>query len=148
MASSASGTITSANAILTLTLDGIFAAPQTLQGFAVDDVFGMEPLEAAETLMGVDGVLSGGFVFVPVILNIHLQADSPSNIVFDTWWANQQQSKDLFTAGGSITLPAIGRKYTMYKGFLKTFPPNAAARRTLQPRTYIIHWQSITLANF
>ena len=78
--------ITSANAIIMLTIPDLFPAPQQLQGFAADDVYGVNDLKSAEVLMGVDGKLSGGFVFVPIEWSISFQADSPSLDIFDQWW--------------------------------------------------------------
>ena len=77
-------TITSANSVLTLAVNGLFPVPQVIQGYAVDDAFEGEAVQQAEILMGVDGVLSAGKVFVPYKMTIHLQADSPSVFLFDT----------------------------------------------------------------
>ena len=52
--------ITSANAILTLAIPLLFPTPVQLQGFAADDVYDIPRIKSVETLMGVDGVLSGG----------------------------------------------------------------------------------------
>lgn len=135
--------ITSANAILFLSISSLFNTPQQIQGFAADDIYDIDPLTAAEAIMGVDGVQSAGFVFVPVRQSIALQADSASNAIFDTWWTAQQQVKDVYFANGSITLNSLGRKYTMTSGVLLTYPPAPSARRVLQPRRYVISWQSI-----
>jgi hypothetical protein len=140
-------TITSANAVLMLSVSALYPSPQQIQGFGVDDVFDFDPLESAETQMGVDGVLSAGFVYVPIPMAITLKADSPSNLFFDTWWSAQQQIADLYPATGNITLSSIGRKYAMTTGWLKTFPPVSDAKRVLQARKFIIHWQKISPAN-
>lgn len=140
-------TITSSNAILFLTIGNLYPAPQQIQGFAVDDVYGVEALANAETMMGVDGILSAGFVFVPVRQHIMLQADSASNLIMDQWYLAQQQTKELISATGSIALPAIQRKYTMAKGFMTSYVPVAEGRRVLQPRRYEITWESIIPAN-
>ena len=135
--------ITSANAVLMLGVSSLFSTPQQIQGFSTDDIFSVDPLESAETMMGVDGFLSAGFVYVPVKQGITLMADSPSNNVFDQWWAAQQQISDLYFANGSITLTALGKKYAMTRGALTTYPPLADAGRTLKPRKFVITWQSI-----
>jgi hypothetical protein len=33
-----------------------------------------------------------------------LQADSDSTFIFDTWWAKQQQAKDIFYASGTTVI--------------------------------------------
>ena len=138
--------ITSANAIYMLGISSLFPVPQQLQGFSADDVFSTDPLEVAETMMGVDGVLSGGFVFSTVVQGISLQADSASNDVFDQWWNAQRQIRDLYYANGTVILPSVGKKYTLTKGILKTYPAVPDAGKTLKPRKFTIHWQSVTLA--
>lgn len=139
-------TITSANAIFTLAIAGLYSTPQQLQGFAADDVSDTDPLQAAETLMGVDGHLSGGFVFVAVEQSIVLQADSPSIDIFDNWWGSQQAIKDLYRANGVLILSGISRKWAMNNGILKTFPPVPNVKKILQPRKFMITWESIQVA--
>lgn len=135
--------ITGANSVIMISIPLLFPIPQQLQGFAVDDVFDTDALESAETQMGVDGNLSAGFVYVPVKQNYSLQADSPSNFIFDTWWATQQQARDLFQANGVVLLTAVGSKWTMRKGFLTTYMPIPAVKKLLQPRKHTITWQSV-----
>ena len=53
--------ITSANAVLTMSISGLFNAPFQLQGFSGEDIYTSGPLAAVETIMGLDGKLSGGF---------------------------------------------------------------------------------------
>lgn len=136
------GIITAANAVYILTIPNVLQAPIQLQGFAADDVFDTEPLEAAETLMGVDGILSAGFVFVPVPQSISLQADSASIAVFDAWWTQEQAQKTKFPASGQIKLPSIGTKWALSNGYLVTYPVIPNAGRTLKPRKFMIRWQS------
>lgn len=137
------GSVTAANAILTLAIPGVVATPQQLQGFAADDVFDIPQLRSVETQMGVDGVLSSGFVFVPIQQTISLQADSLSNDLFDLWWTQMQGTKDTYQAQGLIVLPAIGKKYTLVQGSLTGYKPAPAAKRILQPRQFEITWAQI-----
>ena len=58
-------TITSANSILAIAVNNLFTAPQNIQGYAVDDAFEGEAVPQSEVLMGVDGKLSAGKIFVP-----------------------------------------------------------------------------------
>ena len=97
-------TITSANSVLSLAINKYFPVPQVIQGFAVDDAFESESVQQSETLMGVDGILSGGKVFVPYKMTIHLQADSPSVFLFDAWRNAQDADADVYAASGSIVL--------------------------------------------
>lgn len=135
------GNITAADAIVILTIPNVLLAPVQLQGFAADDIFDVEPLEAGETLMGVDGILSAGFVFVPVSWGITLQADSASNAVFDSWWTQEQANKTKYAASGQVTLKSIGTKWSLTNGFLITYPVMPNAGRVLKPRKFMLRWQ-------
>ena len=136
------GNITAADSIYIINIPNVLLAPVQLQGFAADDIFDTEPLEAAETLMGVDGILSAGFIFVPVPQSITLQADSASNSVFDAWWTQEQANKTKYAASGQIRLKSIGTKWALTNGFLVTYPVIPNAGRTLKPRKFMIRWQS------
>lgn len=139
--------ITSSNSIYTLSVTDLFTSPIQLQGFSAEDIFTTQPLASVETLMGIDGVLSGGFVFVPVVQSISLQADSASNDVFDQWYQAQQLAKDVYTAEGIIILTSIGKKWNLSNGYLSSYPPMPDAAKTLRPRRYAITWNSMNAAN-
>src|SRR5665213_2902864 len=114
----AASTITSANAVLMLSIAGLFDVPVQLQGFAADDIYDSEEVETAETVMGVDGHLSAGFVPVPVNQNITLMPDSPSILFFENWIAAQLTARELYIATGTTRLTSIHRTYAMSRGFL------------------------------
>lgn len=138
--------ITAANAILYLSVTSVFPTPQQIQGFAVDDVYDVESLDTAETMMGVDGNLTGGFVNVTVKQGYSLMADSKSVGVFDAWYAAEVATQEKFTANGSVTLMALGKRWTMTKGFLRGYKPIPDAKKTLQPVKFMIEWQNISKA--
>lgn len=135
--------ITSANAVLTLAIATIFPVPVQLQGFATDDVYDVPSIRSAEVMMGVDGNLSSGFVFVQIPQTIVLMADSASNDVFDAWWTQMQSSEETFEASGLIKLPGVRTKFTQTKGILTGYKPAPQAKKVLQPRTYEITWEKI-----
>jgi hypothetical protein len=135
--------ISSSNAVLALTQPILFPVPQQLQGFATDDVFDVEAIKSVETLMGVDGVLSAGFVFAEVPMNISLQADSASNRFFDTLWTQMQAAQDVYALTGTAVLQSIATKFLMINGFLTGYKPAPDVKRVLQPRRYQITWQRI-----
>lgn len=139
-------TLTSANAIIYLSIDGLFPVAQRIQGFSADDVTDTDAVEAKETSMGVDGRLSAGFVPVSVRQNITLQADSESNDFFERWDAAEQAARETFVATGTLVIPATGRKYAMVRGFLRSVTRTPALRRTLQARKFTIEWERVTAA--
>jgi hypothetical protein len=138
--------ITSANAVFMLSISTIFPSPQQLQGWASDDAFTTAVMKIAETMMGVDGLLSGGYVNVPVEQEVALQADSPSNAIFDQWRAAQLQVQDVYTATATIQLPGLGLKWAMTKGFLTGYPPLPDVKKLLQPKKFGLTWQSVVPA--
>ena len=139
-------TLTSANAQLTLSVAGIYSSPQAIQGFATDDAFESDSAAQAETMMGVDGFLSAGKIFAPYDMTIHLQADSPSIALFDTWRTQQDAQVDVFRADGNILIPGTGMIYQLVRGYLMSAPAFPAVKKILQPQAYVIRWERITPA--
>lgn len=135
-------TITSANSVFMLGVATIFPAPQRLRGYSADDAFTNDRLASAEVSMGIDGRLSAGFVFVPFVQRIVLQADSASNEVFDQWWSQQQQAKEVYPATGVVTLPSVNKKWNLTRGFLTGYKVMPDAQKVLRPREYEITWQA------
>lgn len=140
------GNLSSANAVIILGITDLFPIAQQIQGFSADDIFSTDPIDTAELVMGVDGKLSAGYVYAMVPQSFTLQADSPSNDFFESWYGAEQVSGNKYSAFGTITLPSIGKVYTMTNGFLSSYPPIADGKKILQPRKYGITWNLITPA--
>lgn len=141
-----SRTITSANSTFLLTIPGIYNQPVAIQGYSADDAFSSENVTPTESVMGVDGHLSAGFVSHPVKMKIRLQADSPSRVIFDQWYAAHQLSRDAYFANALITLPSIGSSYVALNGVLSAFTLMPPAKKTLKELDYEITFESITTA--
>jgi hypothetical protein len=135
-------TLTGANAVLMLTIPPLFTTPQQLQGFVVDDVYDLDEIESVETLMGVDGILSGGFVWKSQPQTIMLQADSPSNAIFDTWYSQQVADLTTYVCNGIIILPSLGLKFIQTNGFLRGYKLPGVKKLT-QPRRFRIEWNKV-----
>lgn len=136
--------LTAANAVITLSITGLYPSPVQLQGFSADNIYDNPAVDATETAMGVDGILSGGMVFNPIDQTFSLQADSESNTIFETWVQAQYTQKDVFIANCNTRLPALQRVYVATRGFLVNLPRMPTANRILQPRRYTIRWQRVT----
>ncbi len=132
--------ITSANAVLTLAVVGLYDVPQQIKGFSAEDIYSADVVEMAETAMGVDGYFTGGFVFAAQPQTISLMADSPSNAFFEQWIAANRKLVDIYKANGTILLRSIGRKYSMTDGILTRAPGLVEAGKTLKRRSYTITW--------
>jgi len=139
-------TLTAANSVFMLSVRSLFPAPQQLQGYAADDAFSTEQVQPAEVVMGVDGVMSAGWLPVMVPQTISLQGDSVSADIFDAWNAAMKTIRELYFADAIITLPAIGKSYTLTKGALTSYTPVVGVKKILQPRTFTITWQNVSEA--
>jgi len=133
--------ITSSNSVVQITVPLVFPAPMQLQGFSADDIYGTDPINSAEVMMGVDGRQSAGFVYVSVKQNFTLNPDSLSNDVFDAWWAASQAAGEILECDGLIVLKSIGTKFTMTNGVLTSYQPLPDGKRTLQARRHEITWE-------
>ena len=132
--------ITSANSVLLIGVTGLFAVPQQLQGFGSDDAYEMPDVESAEVKMGVDGIMSFGWIPQIKPMNITLQADSPSMSFFEAWYTAQESNLNAFTAFGTLRQPAINRSYTLINGVLSGYSPLASGKKTLDARKFSIKW--------
>lgn len=139
--------ITSADAILTMTQPTLFPNPVQLQNFGADDIYDTDQIRTLEAMMGVDGNLSFGFVFVPVLQNYTFMADSPSiDDFFDIIYTQQRVAKTTYPLAGTILLPSRGKKFIMTNGGLSNYKPAPDAKRVLQVQKFQITWESIVPA--
>lgn len=135
--------LTAANALITLTVPGIFNTPVTISGFSTDNVYSTQDIEAVQTQMGVDGRLSGGFVYSPIVQVFSLMADSASTFFFQQWNDIQLQLQDPQIANGATTLHSTGQTYVSTRGFLSTISPMPTAGKILQARQWTVTWERV-----
>lgn len=140
-------TLTAANSTIVLTIPGLYFPGVTLQGYDVDDVFSSDPVETAETRMGVDGRLSAGFAAVATPVEYVLQADSPSIQVFEDWDSAQQAAREVIFATGIVRVPSIGKSYVKTRGVLQRLARLPAAGKLLRPRRFTVVWESVAPAS-
>ncbi|MCI0151942.1 hypothetical protein KNO81_39600 [Paraburkholderia sediminicola] len=117
--------------------------PQNVEGYAADDAFSSEALDIAEIVMGVDGHMSGGFIFNSVNLKVAIMPDSPSLPIFENWMTFQRNAREVFYANGSISVPSIGRKYTLQNGILKSGNPIVNAKKVLEYVSFVIAFERV-----
>lgn len=138
----APNSITSVNTIFMLAVTDLFTVPQQLQGWSADDIFDSEQQEPAQTSTGLDGVLSAGYVPVPTRMTIVLQSDSASNVIFEQWKTAMDAAREVYRANGVVNIGSIRRSYLLTRGVLVGYPPTPKAAKMLQPRSYVIMWES------
>jgi hypothetical protein len=135
--------ITSANSTLLIGINGLFTVPQQIAGFSSDDAYSMSAVDNKELMIGVDGVLSAGWIPAIKVLEITLQADSPSNTMFESWYQTEELARTPYFGFGIIHQPSINRSYALTNGVLKNYTPLAQAQKVLRPRKFEIHFQTV-----
>ena len=139
-------TITSANSVFTIVVPGLFQAPVQMQGYAVDKAFAADALPLAETQMGVDGRMTGGYTPSITRMTVSLQADSPSRFIFTTMTQAIKTAREIFYITGEIVLPSTGEKYALTRGILVTTKQFPDAQKVLAPVDYVIDWESVNVS--
>ncbi|GAN69289.1 phage tail fiber protein [Acetobacter orleanensis] len=135
--------ITAANSVYTITVPGLYNAPITLENYAADRAFETEARELAETAMSIDGYLNAGWIPNPVTQTIALAASSESALIFEAIVMAQDARRGLYRMGAEIQIPAIGRKYTMVRGLLRSIVGVPTAGRVLEARHFEIIWERV-----
>lgn len=133
--------ITSANSTLMLGVTGLFTVPQQIAGYSSDDMYSMEAVDNKEIQLGADGNLSAGWIPQLKKMSVTLQADSPSNTLFEAIYAAEEAAQTPFFLFGVVNQPSVNRIYTLTKGVLSNYTPLADAKKVLQPRKFTITWQ-------
>lgn len=136
-------TLTAANSVYLLSVRGVYTTAQPLQGYSTDRAFETEAPTTAQVVKGVDGYMSAGFVPFTTKQTITLQADSPSIELFENWLAAMKQAREIIYADGTLNIPSVQRKYAMTKGVLLTPSPVPGAAKILEPRAFVIEWDTI-----
>lgn len=136
-------TITSANGVLSLVCPGVFPAPVKIQGWSTDKAWLVESVDQIEERIGVDGIMTAGFIFTPVPMTLTLMADSVSVAFFAAIFQAMKTSREVIAMSGTLSLPSTGENFVMPKGYLKR--PNQAPEgaRVLEAREYGLVWQQV-----
>ena len=117
-----------------------------VQGFASDDAFATDMVEAAIARMGVDGHASFGYVPRLTPQQITFQSDSPTIPLFETLVGAQDSIREVIELNGSLVLPSVGTTYQLTRGVITRITPIRPAKRVLEPVQYEITWESVVPA--
>lgn len=140
---SGASTITSANAVVTLTVPGLFDVPVRLFGFGPDNAWETASVVTTETQIGVDVRKTAGLVFNPVKHTYSFQADSPSVQVFEAIYAAQYAIRDLYYLTMTFNIPATGQAYIGNKGTLEDYNAIPSAGKVLKVREFSVSYLNI-----
>lgn len=130
------GDITSANATLVLTVDGLFPAGIRLEQFATDQSYSMDELTIAEDRMGVDGNLVAGWVPSIKSVTIMLEASSPSYRALANFYRACEQKRGFYRCSLVASVPSIEKTFIWSQGVLKSGTPVPAGKKVLDPTTW------------
>ena len=136
-------TLTTANSVVSITVPGLFNSPQILGGYTADRAWETDVVDLAEVVMGVDGVLSGGWIPFAVPQVYYIMPTSLTSDMFETWMGTSQANQAIYTAQGKITLLGTGKSYTMQNGYLTKGGVIPNGGKLLEGRPFTITWQSI-----
>lgn len=137
-------TITSADSTFVISSADLALVSTTIEGYAADASFATESAQTAETVLGVDAVMSAGWVPRMYVQTITLQADSPSRDIFDALVLAQDASRTIYRLNAVITLPGNQRAYSFSRGVVTNYRVMPDGQRTLQPTPFQITWESVT----
>jgi hypothetical protein len=141
-------TITSANSEFTINNAAVFATPVIVQGYMVDDAFGVEDVTPAEARIGVDGRKSSGYTPYLTKMLVHLMADSPSIAIFENWLAAMKAAReDLPADSASIWAPSLGKAYSLTNGTLTRAKVMPDAKKVFEGQTFMIEWETSDVSN-
>ena len=140
-------TITSANAVFTLRVPGLYDSPGTIEGYGTDAAVQTADHSPVQTEVGVDGHLSGGYTPTPKVVTITLAADSPSRVTFEDWDQYQETARETLPCEALFDIPSIGRRMTGTRGFLTQARKHPNANKVLQAGAFQITFQSFTGSN-
>lgn len=135
--------ITSADSTFVLSSSDFALAATILEGYAADAAFAMDNADTAETMLGVDGKLSAGWIPRSYNQTITLQADSKSRALFDALVTAQDATRNVFRLNGVINLPGNQCSYNLTRGVLKNYTAMPTAQKVLQPLTFVIEWERV-----
>lgn len=135
--------LTAANAVIMLAVPGLSIPPFQLQGFAADRVAETAEVDFAETVMGVDGRLSAGYIPAPVDQTFSIMPDSESWPIVDGIITASRFNRAAYRFNGTIRLPAISRAYACTRGIMMRSNVVPPIGRLLEARTFMIRWENV-----
>lgn len=133
--------ITAANVKMVLVADILYPTGKNIDGFANDSLRSLDDLTLSESVMGVDGKLSHGFVKNPVTINLDLMPDQQGYKTFDNISQHMRTFNTILTLSLTIIDPTLNKKYTLTNGALTSWKAMPDATSTMQASTATMTFQ-------
>jgi len=128
-----SGSITSANASISLTIPGVYSSGVLLQQFSTDDILDPDAQTLTESRVGADGDVVAGYVFNLSKFRIMFQANSDSIAVFYAWKAAQDAMTDVIAATMKIVAPSLGLDVDLQDVYCESLPFLPPLKKVAEP---------------
>ncbi len=138
--------ITSTNSTVILTVEDLFPQGVTLEGFSVDTIVSSDEVTMAEVRMGVDGKLASGYVPSPKSVTISLEANSPSQEVFNIVYGATEVTKKIYKCKLEVTVPSLNRTYNWIDGCIVSGKPTSDVKKTLDPTSWKMTFTSLEIS--
>jgi len=135
--------ITSANATVALSVNGLFAV--NLQQFSADSSFTSDTIQTAETRMGVDGKMVAGYTPAIKTVTINLEASSPSMTFLNLLRQAQETNQKPYECQMVISIPSIGKVYSLSKGVLQSYKGLPDGQNVLSPTQWVFHFEGMSV---
>jgi hypothetical protein len=112
-----------------------------LQQFSADTAYEGEDDQVAETRIGVDGKMVAGQVPNIKVVNIHLEASSPSLQYLQLLKRAMEVNRTVYPVNMVISQPSIGKRITYSTGVLQSAKDLADGKKVLEPTQWTFHFQ-------
>lgn len=136
--------ITSANSKVVLTC-ALFPAGLQFQGYAADNAWTTEVVNAIESRMGADGKASYGFT--PVIHNITFHFSPDSDTIERLSYLNQVQNttKTPQICQMAIEIPSLGKNIFLKNGCMTGSNYFPSAAKVLEPQDVTFNFEDVAI---
>lgn len=137
-------TLTTANSKILLNAP-VFPAPVELKQYSTDDIINQDDIEFAESRMGIDGIMSSGYVINSRVVNMTFESTSPSIDTFNLWINAMKTARDVLIAPAMrVSVPSLNATYVFTNGVIKSGKEMPDLKKTSQPITYTLEFESCT----
>lgn len=139
--------ITSSNAKVLITVEGLYDTAQLLENFSADTALAVDEQEIAQARMGVDGGLAVGYVPNPFNITLNFEAGSPSlRIMWDIVMA-MRNNQTVYNTSIMAQIEALGQVYTWENGSMLSGTVTPAIKKTLDPASFKFAFSRMSVSN-
>ena len=137
-------TLTTANSTIILTLP-ILPVPVKLEGYSTDDMLNQDELNFTDSVMGIDGLKSSGYIIEKRVVNLTFMPTSASIDTFNIWINAMKVARESLEATAmSVTVPGLKNTYLFTIGNLKNGKEIPDLKKMSESIKYTLEFESCT----